>query len=92
MSRIPEPRPALHRSDDGDIQPATRHLSSLAVDGEAVARAAGKKGKKRDKADDVEIAVLMPKSVRKQLRRKAAGYGWTAEEAAAYVLRVWSEG
>jgi hypothetical protein len=91
MTRIPEPRPALQRSDDGDVQVVTARPSSLAVDPEAVARAARKKGKKRVKADDVDLTVPMPKSERKRLRRKAARHGWTAEEAASYVLRVWSE-
>lgn len=92
MSRVPEPRPALLRTDDGEVRAAAAHMSSLAVDPDAVARAARKKAKKRDKgADEVELAVPISKPVRKQLRRKATRYGWTAEEAASYVLRVWSE-
>jgi hypothetical protein len=57
----------------------------------------GKGGKKaRRKAappveETTELVVTLPKSVRKQLRRRAAEYGWTAEEAGAHVLRVWAE-
>jgi hypothetical protein len=55
---------------------------------------AAKKGKKRapEVADELtEVVVTLPKSARKQLRKRAAEYGWTAEEAAAHVLRVWAE-
>ncbi len=53
------------------------------------------KGKKASKPDPVELVPLqveLPKPVRKALRKRAADYGWTAEEAAAHVLRVWADG
>jgi hypothetical protein len=34
---------------------------------------------------------MLSKRVRKQLRRKAERYGWTAEQAAAHVLRAWAD-
>jgi hypothetical protein len=96
----PQPRPALRRADDGTVHPAAPHLSSLAVDVSATAddRRKGKKkaGKSKDgdkaKAEDmVVLTVTLPKRIRRQLRRKAETYGWTAEEAAAHVLRVWAD-
>jgi hypothetical protein len=62
--------------------------------------AGGKKGKKNKKkgktppvepAEVVALQVELPKSVRKALRKRAADYGWSAEEAAAHVLRVWAD-
>jgi len=95
MTTTPPPRPALRRADDGTVHPAAPRLSSLAVDvsdtsaGER--RGKGKK-KDRDKAEEtVDITVTLPKQVRKRLRRKAETYGWTAEEAASHVLRVWAD-
>lgn len=52
------------------------------------------KGKKAAKPEPVEVVALqveLPKPVRKALRKRAADYGWTAEEAAAHVLRVWAD-
>jgi len=55
------------------------------------------RGKKKPKAAAVESAdvvalqVELPKPVRKALRKRASDYGWTAEEAAAHVLRVWAD-
>jgi hypothetical protein len=90
---VPQPRPALRRADDGTVHPAAPHLSSLAVDVSATAKDQ-RKGKKKDKAKAEEMVVLtvtLPKRIRRQLRRKAETYGWTAEEAAAHVLRVWAD-
>lgn len=91
MNPAPQPRPALRRTDDGTVRPVAAHMSSLAVDTSAVTKSAGKKAKKKDKAEVVQLTVAIPKRVRKQLRRKAAQYGWTAEEAAGHVLSVWAE-
>jgi hypothetical protein len=98
----PAPRPALRRADDGSVHPASPRLSSLAVDAESLAatvKRAGKgKGKtvsrgKGGKPDErVELVVAVPRSIRKELRRKAEAHGWTAEEAAAHVLRAWVDG
>jgi hypothetical protein len=67
------------------------------------ADAAGGKGKKSGKGkkkgkqappetvEMVPLQVELPKSVRKALRKRASDYGWTAEEAAAHVLRVWAD-
>lgn len=85
MKSLPQPRPALRRSDDGSVQLVGRPVSSLAVD------AVPRKVKKKDKIDEVELVVTLPKRVRKQLRRKAERYGWTPEEAAAHVLRAWAD-
>jgi hypothetical protein len=89
----PEPRPALRRADDGTVHPAAPHLSSLAVDVSATAKER-QKGKKKDKdkaEETVVLTITLPKRIRRQLRRKAETYGWTAEEAAAHVLRVWAD-
>jgi hypothetical protein len=85
MTPVPQPRPALRRSDDGTVQLVGRPVSSLAVD------TVMNKVKKKDKTDEVQLVVTLSKRVRKQLRRKAERYGWTPEEAAAHVLRAWSE-
>ena len=85
MTSVPQPRPALRRSDDGTVQLVGRPVSSLAVD------AVTDKVKKKDKVDEVQLVVTLPKRVRKQLRRKAERYGWTPEEAAAHVLRTWAD-
>jgi hypothetical protein len=89
----PQPRPALRRADDGSVHPAAPHLSSLAVDVTGTAKEL-RKAKKKDKEKAEETVVLtitLPKRVRRQLRRKAQTYGWTAEEAAAHVMRVWAD-
>lgn len=91
----PQPRPALRTAEDGRVLPARPFASSLAVDDAAVAAAAAsraKKSKKNGKEDDkpVELVVVLPRSVRKRLRKRAEDYGWSPEEAAAHVLRVWA--
>lgn len=98
MAAHPEPRPALRREPDGSVHPEARHLSSLAVDTESIVKARKKAKKKgKDKTvkpaadDDVTLTVTMPKRERKRLRKKAQSYGWTPEEAATHVLRVWSD-
>ncbi|WP_116953583.1 hypothetical protein [Jiangella endophytica] len=91
-SSLPPPRPALVRRSDGTVHPAAPHLSSLGVDEAAVAKAVKKHKKKTHHGDDdAELVVTFSKRDRKRLRRKADGYGWTAEEAAAHVLRAWSD-
>lgn len=58
----------------------------------------GKGSKKRGKPDPeradetVVLEVELAKPVRKALRKRASDYGWTAEQAAAAVLRVWADG
>lgn len=96
MTRTPpEPRPALVRADDGSVHPASARLSSLAVD--VTPEGHGKSGKakktKKDagKEEAVDLTVTLSKAERKRLRKKAEAYGWSAEEAAAHVLRVWVE-
>jgi hypothetical protein len=100
MTATPLPRPALQRADDGTVHPAAANLSSLAVDVSVTAKDR-RRGKKKDKVNDkdkdkaeetVVLTVTLPKRTRRQLRRKAETYGWTAEEAAAHVLRVWADG
>ncbi|HMG30790.1 MAG TPA: hypothetical protein VK585_11795 [Jiangellaceae bacterium] len=95
MTTTPPPRPALRRADDGAVHPAAPHLSSLAVDVSGAAAGEGRrKGTKKDKdkaEETVDITVTLPKRDRKRLRRKAETYGWTAEEAASHVLRVWAD-
>lgn len=51
----------------------------------------GKRGEEPKGPDVVSLEVQLAKPVRKALRRRAAEYGWTAEEAAAQVLRVWAD-
>ena len=91
----PQPRPALRRADDGTVHPAAAHLSSLAVDISAAPkdrRKGKKKNRDAEKAEEtVELIITLPKRTRRQLRQKAETYGWTAEEAAAHVLRVWAD-
>lgn len=91
-SSMPAPRPALVRQSDGTVRATAPHLSSLAVDEDAVAKAVKKHKKKAHHADDdAELTVPLSKRDRKRLRRKADAYGWTAEEAAAHVLRAWAD-
>ena len=97
MTATPRPRPALQRAEDGTVHPAAANLSSLAVDvpADAKDRRRGKKDKVKDKdkaEETVVLTVTLPKRTRRKLRRKAETYGWTAEEAAAHVLRVWADG
>lgn len=98
---LPQPRPALRKAADGSVHPASTHLSSLSVslaDVEpALAGDTGKKKSKKKKArksdgDVVDVVVPLPRSIRKTLRKRAEAHGWTAEEAAAHVLRAWAEG
>jgi len=94
LRTVPAPRTALTKSPDGTVHPAAPHMSSLAVQ---LTKDSGKSGRKadRDKSDKddrlVELTLQVPKSVRKALRRRAEEFGWTAEEAAVHVLRVWSD-
>lgn len=92
-SSMPAPRPALVRDSDGTVRATATHLSSLAVDEDAVAKAVKKHKKKAHQPgdDDAELVVPLSKRDRKRLRRKADTYGWTAEEAAAHVLRAWAD-
>jgi hypothetical protein len=90
--RVPAPRPVLIKAPDGEVHPAAAHLSSLAV---SIPKNNGKSKKDKDKSDTkedrlVDFTIQMPKSVRKALRHRAEEFGWTAEEAAVHVLRVWS--
>ncbi|NED98952.1 hypothetical protein [Phytoactinopolyspora halotolerans] len=91
---MPAPRPALTRRRDGTVLPAAPHLSSLAVEPAAVAKAARKTRKRaKNKPDEetVTLNVVLSKRDRKRLRRRAEAYGWTAEEAAAHVVRAWAD-
>jgi flagellar biosynthesis/type III secretory pathway M-ring protein FliF/YscJ len=85
--RLPAPRPALHRADDGTVEPAATFVSALKVD-LALGRPDDKKAKKKDH-DIVELPVELPKRTRKRLRKKAATFDWTAEEATAQLIRAW---
>lgn len=102
----PEPRPALRKAPDGSVHPASAILSSLAVEIPDSADAASspteaakkkksgkaKKAGKPEPGENVELTVELPKPVRKALRKRAADYGWSAEEAAAHVLSIWADG
>jgi hypothetical protein len=89
---MPAPRPALVRQSDGSVRATATHLSSLAVDEAAVAKAVKKHKKKGHGGDDAaDLVVPLSKRDRKRLRRKADTYGWTAEEAAAHILRAWAD-
>jgi hypothetical protein len=96
MSRTPPaPRPALRKAEDGSVHPASPHRSSLAIETADVAAAPARKAKKgkaaKGKDEPVQISVTLTRTERKRLRRKAEAYGWSAEEAAAHVLRVWAD-
>jgi hypothetical protein len=76
-------------------QPATSGASTPRPSKGAAAKK-GKKGKgtktaKPEPVDVVALRVELPRPVRKALRKRASDYGWTAEEAAAHVLRVWAD-
>jgi hypothetical protein len=78
--------------DPKDVQPVPT------AGDRAGAKGKGKKGRKGGKGADgavqdevVELVVPLPKPVRRALRQRAAEYGWSAEEAAGHVLRVWAE-
>lgn len=94
MTGRPEPRPALVRSK-GTVTSLTARSSSLAVDVDAVVKAGRKARKKGLKAAEEppgpELVLALTKADRKRLRRKAQAYGWTPEQAATYVLRVWAD-
>lgn len=100
-SSTPPPRPALRKATDGTVHPASPVLSSLAVtvvagseESTRPGKKAAKKGGKGKQTESDEVVVLqveLTKPVRKALRKRAAEYGWTAEEAAAHVLRVWAD-
>jgi hypothetical protein len=81
----------LIKTKSDTVQLAAPHASVLAVDVTREPRT--KKLKKKAKKDDepVGLVVRISRGDRKRLRRKAATYGWTADEAAAHVLRVWSD-
>ena len=95
----PEPRPALRKADDARVHPAAPRLAGLAVELHPAAKPGkGSKGGKRpsghvpfpgDGDKGVEVVVPMPKAMRKQLKAKAAELGYTPEEAAFHLLRVW---
>jgi hypothetical protein len=91
-----EPRPALRRAEDASIHPAAPHLASLRV--ELPPRPKGKGAGAShvpfpgDGDKTVELVVPVPKAMRKQLRARAAELGWTPEEAAFHLLRVWLDG
>jgi hypothetical protein len=96
MTARPEPRPALIRTPKGTVTSLTARSSSLAVDVDAVVKAGKKARKKGLKAADdpgasVDLTLALTKSDVKRLRRKAQVYGWTPEQAAVYVLRVWAD-
>jgi hypothetical protein len=103
MSPNPPPRPALTRARDADVHPAapgvpsltTRlpHPSTLKAGGGAKGKT--HKGKKSVVSEDgktVDLVVPLPKSLRKRLKDKAADHGYTPEEAAYHLLRVWVDG
>lgn len=77
------------RADDGTVRLTTPHTSVLHVDTTAHGKKAKKKARKGDEV--VEFAVQLNKRDRKRLRKKAAQFGWTADEAAAHVLKAWAD-
>ena len=100
MSPNPPPRPALSRADDADVHPAAPGVPSLAtrLPGPAVNKTGGgsktRKGKAavKDEGKVVELVVPLPKALRRRLKDKAADHGYTPEEAAYHLLRVWVDG
>ena len=98
----PGPRPALRRAPDGGVHPAAPRPSTLRAELPAVrpddgrTKSAGKRGKPAKGAEPqdktVELTVVLSKSLRRRLREKAAEHGYTPEEAAAHLLRVWVDG
>lgn len=100
MSPNPPPRPALSRAGDADVHPAAPGIASLTARLPASTTGTGGGDKKRHKggsappenAKTVELVVALPKTLRKRLRDKAAEHGYTPEEAAYHLLRVWVDG
>ena len=101
MSPNPPPRPALSRAGDADVHPAAPGVPSLTtrLPGPAATKAGGapsktRKGKAavKDEGKVVELVVPLPKALRRRLKDKAADHGYTAEEAAYHLLRVWVDG
>ncbi|RJK97822.1 hypothetical protein [Vallicoccus soli] len=93
----PEPRPALRRAADATVHPAAPHLAALRAELPPKPKGKGAKGASHvpfpgdgDKA--VDLVVPLPKAMRKQLKARAAELGYTPEEAAFHLLRVWLDG
>ena len=94
----PEPRPALRKAEDSRVHPAAPRLAGLsptlppskaAKSGKGAKRPAGHVPFPGDGDKAVDVVVPMPKAMRKQLKAKAAELGYTPEEAAFHLLRVW---
>ena len=102
MSPNPPPRPALTRAGDADVHPAAPGVPSLAtrLPHLAAVKAGGSTGKGRkgkksvvlDEGKVVDLVVPLPKALRKRLKDKAADHGYSPEEAAYHLLRVWVDG
>ena len=101
MSPNPPPRPALSRAGDADVHPAAPGVPSLTtrLPGTADTKAGGganktRKGKAAAKEEGkvVELVVPLPKALRRRLKDKAAEHGYSPEEAAYHLLRVWVDG
>jgi hypothetical protein len=83
----PEPHPAPPQGKPGKhAKRAVKPAKVKAAEGKTGAGAAPKDGR------PVELVVTLPKELRRRLRAKAAENGYTAEEAAAMLLRVWVDG
>ena len=101
MRPNPPPRPALARAGDADVHPAAPGVPSLTTRLPlATVKAGGSPGKSRkgkksvvqDEGKVVDLVVPLPKALRKRLKDKAADHGYTPEEAAYHLLRVWVDG
>jgi hypothetical protein len=100
MSPNPPPRPALSRAGDADVHPAAPGVASLTTrlprpaDTKGGGGSKTRKGKAvgNDAGKVVDLVVPLPKALRKRLKDKAADHGYTAEEAAYHLLRVWVDG
>ena len=101
MSSNPPPRPALSRAGDADVHPAAPGVPSLttSLPRPATAKAGNGVGKTRkgktaakDEGKVVDLVVPLPKALRRRLKDKAADHGYSPEEAAYHLLRVWVDG
>jgi hypothetical protein len=90
MTGNPPPRPALQRDADGTVTMAEGLPARAASQPqEPVSHHAGKGKKHQGKGGEVELIVTLPKTQRKQLRKRAAAQGCTAEEAVARLINAW---
>lgn len=85
--RQPQPRPALRKAGDAYVHPATPGAKPRKPDLRTQpGRSTSDVLRPRKQDPAVTLKVILPKSVRRELRRQAKSAGLEAEQLAAYVL------